>query len=148
MKKHSKLFFIISFIAQFASYIGAAFMFFKKNKPVACLFAAIGLLATIFGLAALDINSEGNKHSSLRVKTPVKEKTEDFSGNFEIIDTEAEEKALFDSIEFDANDFDSVAFDTDNSEQSEMEQLEAAVDILKRTTASGADADIESELLD
>lgn len=145
MKKHSKLFFIISVIAQTASYIGAAFMFFKKNKPAAGLFAALGLLATIFGLAALDINSEGNKNRTTRVKSHVRKNPEDYSESIEIIDTEAEEKALFDSIEFNADDIDSFEFDSGNSEKNEMDRIGDAIEILKRTTDS-ADADIEAEL--
>ena len=146
MKKHSKLFFIISVTAQFISYIGAALMFFKKNKPAAGFLAAIGLVGTIFGLAALDMHSEGNKKKLLNVKTRKTETAEVSSDP--VIDTEAEEKALFDSIEFDADELDAAPLNYAEAKKQndEMERISDAIEILKGTTPSFADEDIEAEL--
>lgn len=151
MKKHTKLFFIFSVIAQIFSYIGAAFMLFRKNKPAAGLLAAIGLLGTIFGLAALDYNSEGNKKSRRNVKLPDSSKKPAPDISEFTIDTAAEEKELFDSIEFDASELDTSSLEDKidiRGQDNEIQRIGDAIDILKGTAypEDERDADIEAEL--
>lgn len=132
MKKNRKLLFVLSIFTQLASFLGAVYMFFRKNKPAAGALAVLGGAAAIFGIALIDREEiRPRVAKKVRRTEKQKEKTDD-----EIrISTEAD----IASCEIEMDD-----------EPDETRRIDMAIDILKKASepAEDIDSELESELND